>query len=46
MDAAGATFEHDLDSSKHIIAQFVCPMQCFLMHGFRLFTSLVLRFGF
>jgi hypothetical protein len=35
MDPAGATLESPLDSSKHIIAQFLYPVQRSLMQGYR-----------
>jgi hypothetical protein len=31
MESASATSERPLDGSKHIIAQFLCPVQCSLM---------------
>jgi len=36
MYAASATLESPLDSSKHIIAQFLRTVQCSLMQGFQL----------
>jgi hypothetical protein len=39
MDAASATLESPLDSSKHIIAQLLCPVQHSLMPGFQLSAS-------
>jgi hypothetical protein len=34
MESASATLESPLDSSKHIIAQLLCPVQRSLMQGF------------
>ena len=39
MDAACPTLESPLDSSKHIIAQLLCPVQHSLMQGFLLSAS-------
>ena len=41
MDSACATLESPLDSSKHIIAQLLCPVQHSLMQGFLLSASLL-----
>jgi len=46
MDAAGATLESPLDSSKHIIAQLLCPVQHSLMQEFQLSASFVDQSGF
>jgi hypothetical protein len=35
MESATASLESPLDSSKHIIAQVLCPAQRFLMQGFQ-----------
>ena len=45
MDAACATLESLLDSSKHIIAQLLCPVQRSLMQGFQISASLVHQSG-
>ena len=42
MDAACPTLENPLDSSKHIIAQLLCPVHHSLMQGF-LLSHLVAR---
>jgi hypothetical protein len=36
MDSASATLESLLDSSKHIIAELLCPVQRSLTQGFQL----------
>ena len=38
-------FRSPLDSSKHIIAQLLCPVQHFLMQGFQLSASFVHQYG-
>jgi hypothetical protein len=46
MDSASATLESPLDSSKHIIAQPLCPVQHCLMQEFQLSASFVHQSGF
>jgi hypothetical protein len=45
MESASATLRKPLDSSKHIIAQLLCPVQRSLMQGFHLSASFVRQSG-
>ena len=46
MESASAHSESPLDSSKHIIAQLLCPVQRSLTQGFQLPASLSTNPGF